>query len=753
MKEKFSRNENVEGDNEDLGKINYLERDNILKKCRKKKKKKNNNNNNDDNKTSNNNSHINDSENDEIKESVLNGRDDKSEQKENISMDEEDIKNLIFPLDIKLIYGRLSKIKSKKIDKTKDDFTSVLSQALHNVIILYYELYFYNHIDNFKVDVNFYEIYNDIVCLVDDLLGLHRAHLEKNDLSETSEKKDCNSGNHPNNKNKKKDIEKLKEDDLLDYKLDGDENVVHLNFKKMKMKYLSVEIDIIFFCEWHHDNILTSKENPSKYYNSYNKIIVNNMNNLELNDSIYNNNFGIDISDDMNNGIGNCLPQVCEKENNFTSPNKFLKKKKKSNNRNTIDNNDDNNEKKSPIPDKVESNKPNINNSKKEINLKSNDSKKTNKIEDKQVEPIKNDKYLKEDRKLCYNLLCEEQPYKAFLLKDTFDFSKSDEEDNTKEIDNDSLKRECTNILGVEERAHINMFTPGKENSEKKGLPANNGGVINGSGNYNGNFVEGYPAGNKKLTHIPKEILNITSLLSNPILSLRNIKNFNDVNFPYGYKNSEKKSIYDYCYSYLNKIHDGYDIIPIEGYKFRSIIIDGANVCAKAINNKNSQYYFDNGEIEIIYDCHILYEAYLFFKKIHVEDIIIVLNPVMKQGNEYYLRKKKVFNYTYLEKLIKLNVILISNEKYYHSNKGEVVKRRTYDDVLILELALHKKGCVISNDNYADIWMRTSNRKEIQDIISYYVIKHSYDKNKGFSLDLTKRPLKYILNSLFQKVV
>ncbi|CAD2089900.1 NYN domain-containing protein, putative [Plasmodium vinckei lentum] len=749
MKEKFSRNENVERDNEDLEKINYLERDNILKKCRKKKKNKNNNNGNDDNKMNNSNNHINDSGNDEIKECVLNMGDDKTEQKENISMDEEDIKNLIFPLDIKLIYVRLSKIKSKKIDKTKDDFTTVLSEALHNVIILYYELYFYNHIDNFKVDVNFYEIYNDIVCLVDELLGLHRAHLEKNGLSETNEKKDCNSSKHPNNKNKKKDIEKLKDDDLLDYKLDGDENVVHINFKKMKMKYLSVEIDIIFFCEWHNDNILTSKENPSKYYNSYNKIIVNNMNNLELSDSIYNTNIGIDVSDDMNNELGNCLPQVCEKENDFTLPNKSIKKKKKSNNRNTISNNNDGNEKKKGIPDKIESNKPNINNSKKEINLKSNNSKQINKIEDKKVEPIKNDKHLKEDRRLCYNLLCKEQPYKAFLLKDTFDFSKSDEEDNTKEITNDSLKRECTDMLGVEERAHINMFAPEKENSEKRSPPANN----NNRGVNNGNFVEGYSAGNKKLTHLPKEILNITSLLSNPILSLRNIKNFNDVNFPYGYKNSEKKSIYDYCYSYLNKIHNGYDIVPIEGYKFRSIIIDGANVCAKVINNKNSQYYFDNGEIEIIYDCYTLYEAYLFFKKINVEDIIIVLNPVMKQGNEYYLRKKKVFNYTYLEKLIKLNVILISNEKYYHSNKGEVVKRRTYDDVLILELALHKKGCVISNDNYADIWMRTSNRKEIQDIISYYVIKHNYDKNRGFSLDLTKKPLKYILNSLFQKVV
>ncbi|CAD2089890.1 NYN domain-containing protein, putative [Plasmodium vinckei brucechwatti] len=746
MKEKFSRNENVEGDNEDLGKINDLERDNIFKKCRKKKKNKNNNNGN---------NHINDSGNDEVKECVLNVGDDKTEEKENISMDEEDIKNLIFPLDIKLIYVRLSKIKSKKIDKTKDDFTTVLSEALHNVIILYYELYFYNHIDNFKVDVNFYEIYNDIVSLVDELLGLHRAHLEKNGLSETNEKKDWKSGKNPNNKNKKKDIEKLKDDDLLDYKLDGDENIVHLNFKKMKMKYLSVEIDIIFFCEWHKDNILTSKENPSKYYNSYNKIIVNNMNNLELNDSIYNTNLGIDVSNDMNNGLDNCLPQVCEKENDFTLPNKSIKKKKKSNNRNILDNNNDGNEKKRDIPDKIENNKPNINNSKKEINLKSNNSKQINKIENKQVEPIKNDKYLKEDRRLCYNLLCKEQPYKAFLLKDTFDFSKSDEEDNTKEITNNSLKRECTDMLGVEERTHINMFAPGKENSEKRDPPANNNnrGVNNGSGNYNGNFVEGCLAGNKKLTHLPKEILNITSLLSNPILSLRNIKNFNDVNFPYGYKNSEKKSIYDYCYSYLNKIHNGYDIIPIEGYKFRSIIIDGANVCAKVINNKNSQYYFDNGEIEIIYDCYTLYEAYLFFKKINVEDIIIVLNPVMKQGNEYYLRKKKVFNYAYLEKLIKLNVILISNEKYYHSNKGEVVKRRTYDDVLILELALHKKGCVISNDNYADIWMRTSNRKEIQDIISYYVIKHNYDKNRGFSLDLTKKPLKYILNSLFQKVV
>ncbi|CXI49251.1 conserved Plasmodium protein, unknown function [Plasmodium berghei] len=743
MKEKLSRNENVEGDNEDLGKIYYLECDNILKKCRKKK---NNNNNN----------HLKNSENDEIKECVLNVEDDKTGEIENISMDDEDIKNLIFPLDIKLIYGRLSKIKCKKIDKTKDDFTSVLSGALHNVVILYYEIYFYNHIDDFKVDVNFYEIYNDIICLVDELLGLHRSHLEKTALSEICEKKDYNSDRHSNNKNKKVYFEKPKDDNLLDYKLDGDENIVHLNFKKMKMKYLSVEIDIIFFCEWHHDNILTSKESSSKYYNSYNKIIMNNMNNFELNDAIYNNNFGIDVSDDMDNGLGNCLPQVCEKGNNFTLPNKSLKKKNKNKNGNIIESNNNDNEKKRLIPDKIESNKPNINNSKKEINLKSNNSKKLNKVEDKKVDPLKNDKYLKEDRRLCYNLLCKEQPYKAFLLKNTFNFSESDEEDNTKEIINDSLKRECTDILGVEERTPINMLATGKENSEKRGTPANNNnnrGIKNGSGNYNENLVDGYSIGSKKLIHIPKDILNITSLLNSPILSLRNIKSFNDVNFPYGYKNSEKKKIYDYCYSYLNKIHNGYDIIPIEGYKFRSIIIDGANVCAKVINNKNSQYYFDNGEIEIIYDCYILYEAYRFFKKNNVGDIIIVLNPVMKQGNEYYLRKKKVSNYTYLEKLIKLNVILISNEKYYHTPKGEVVKRRTYDDVLILEVALHKKGCVISNDNYTDIWIRTLNRKEIQDVISYYVIKHNYDKNRGFSLDLTKKPLKYILNSLFQKVV
>ncbi|CDU84895.1 hypothetical protein YYC_03249 [Plasmodium yoelii 17X] len=759
MKEKLSRNENVEGDNEDLGKTNYLECDNILKKCRKKKKKNNNNNNN----------HLNNSGNDEITECVLNVEDDKTGEIENISMDDEDIKNLIFPLDIKLIYGRLSKIKSKKIDKTKDDFTSVLSEALHNVVILYYELYFYNHIDNFKVDVNFYEIYNDIICLVDELLGLHRSHLEKIALSETGEKMDYNSDRHPNNKNKKVDFEKPKDDNLLDYKLDGDENIVHLNFKKMKMKYLSVEIDMIFFCEWHHDNILTSKESPSKYYNSYNKIIINNMNNFELNDAIYNNNFGIDVSDDMNNGLGNCLPQVCEKGNDFTLPNNSLKKKKKNNDRNTIENNNDDNEKKRLIPDKIESNKPDINNSKKENNLKSNNSKKLNKVEDKKVEPLKNDKYLKEDKRLCYNLLCKEQPYKAFLLKNTFNFSESDEEDNTKEIINDSLKRECTDVLGVEEKQPINMLATGKENSEKRATSANNSnsnnnnnsnsnsnnnrGVKSVSGNYNENLVDGCSIGSKKLIYIPKEILNITSLLNSPILSLRNIKSFNDVNFPYGYKNSEKKSIYDYCYSYLNKIHNGYDIIPIEGYKFRSIIIDGANVCAKVINNKNSQYYFDNGEIEIIYDCYILYEAYLFFKKNNVEDIIIVLNPVMKQGNEYYLRKKKVFNYPYLEKLIKLNVILISNEKYYHTSKGEVVKRRTYDDVLILEVALHKKGCIISNDNYTDIWMNTLDRKEIQNVISYYVIKHNYDKNTGFSLDLTKKPLKYILNSLFQKVV
>lgn len=191
----------------------------------------------------------------------------------------------------------------------------------------------------------------------------------------------------------------------------------------------------------------------------------------------------------------------------------------------------------------------------------------------------------------------------------------------------------------------------------------------------------------EKPLNIPKEILNITALLSSPILTTYNIKPICQVKFNYGYNNT-KQGLYNYCYSYLIRIHEGFDIFPMEGFKFRSIVIDGANVCAKVINEKS--YNFFDKNLTTVYDCSLLNEVYLYFKKKNVHDIVIVLNSVTKKGNEYFLRNKKLFNYSCLENLIKLNVILISNEKYYQSEKWGVIKQRTYDDVVILQLAAHK---------------------------------------------------------------
>ncbi|SBS80192.1 hypothetical protein POVCU2_0003880 [Plasmodium ovale curtisi] len=722
---------------------------------------------------------------------------------------DEDIKNIVFPSDIRLIYGSLSKVKKKKCKELENKFTAMFNINLFNVVVLYYELYFYNNVDNFRVDVNFYEIYNDLICLIDELFSLHNANMWSEMGSCAGSSVGGGVVGNPSSGSEKAltHLDILHERHLLDYKLlGGDKNTLFLNFGKMKMKYFSVEFDMVFFCEWY--------EEDASLVDGVGTIMESNSSRRVAGGNVH-----VDCG-------GNIRSEYKDIITPSTPGCSFLWtigcKKKRSNIR-CVDRSDD----KSSSGDSDRNNSGGLDGSnpggskddasegehgKRECTndflFEGENALGENEMTCKEVLRLKEEEdYIKGDRKLCYRILCEEQPYKALLLKGDLNLSSSNGLDKEWERDATHAKKVATgvtpnwkhnldNLHGAAEKDNLHAATE-KDNlhaatednlhaatekdnihaaTETKNpsnatnmdiLPINV--IIRPSGesgelhrrmeirnderiwgkNSNDSDMSQFSPRTKSAC-IPKEILNITSLLSSPVLSIHNIKSLSNVNFLHGYNNN-KKELYNYCYSYLIRIYNGFDIVPMEGYKFRSIIIDGANVCAKIIDNRHGSHLWDP-DVEIVYDCFLLHEAYSFFKKKNVQDIIIVLNPVKKKDGEYFLGNKKLCNYSYLEDLIKLNAILISNEKIYHSRRGRIIKRRTYDDVLILQLASHRNGCVISNDNYADIGNKKLHQNEIKDIISHHVVKHGYDKKKGFYLDLTKKPLKFILNSLFQKI-
>ncbi|SBT31079.1 hypothetical protein POVWA1_005370 [Plasmodium ovale wallikeri] len=776
---------------------------------------------------------------------------------------DEDIKNIVFPSDIRLIYGSLSKVKKKKCKELENKFTAMFNINLYNVVVLYYELYFYNNVDNFRVDVNFYEIYNDLICLIDELFSLHNAHTWSEMGSAAGSSVGGAVEGNPSSGSEKAltHLDILHERHLLDYKLlGGDKNTLFLNFGKMKMKYFSVEFDMVFFCEWYEEDAsLVDGVGSIMESNSSRRVAGRNVH-VDCGGNIRSE--SKDMKTPSAPGCSFLWTIGCKKKRsnsrcNDRSDDKSSNGGSDRNNSGGLDGSnlggsDRNNSEgldgsnlggsdRNNSEGLDGSNRGGSNNGASEgehekrecgndFLFEGENALRENEITCKEVLPLKEEEdYIKGDRKLCYRILCEEQPYKALLLKGDLNLSSSNGLDKERERDAIHAKKVATGVTPnwkhnldnlhaatgadnlhaatgadnlhaatgadnlhaatvadnlhaatvadnlhaatvadnlhaatVADNLHaatnmdilpVNVIIrPSGESGESgelhRRMEIRNDERIWGKNSNDSDMSQFSPR--TKSACIPKEILNITCLLSSPVLSIHNIKSLSNVNFLHGCNNN-KKELYNYCYSYLIRIYNGFDVVPMEGYKFRSIIIDGANVCAKIIDNRNGSHLWDP-DVEIVYDCFLLHEAYSFFKKKNVQDIIIVLNPVKKKDGEYFLGNKKLCNYSYLEDLIKLNAILISNEKIYNSRRGRIIKRRTYDDVLILQLASHRNGCVISNDNYADIGNKKLNQNEIKDIISHHVVKHGYDKKKGFYLDLTKKPLKFILNSLFQKI-
>ncbi|KJP88362.1 hypothetical protein AK88_01978 [Plasmodium fragile] len=666
---------------------------------------------------------------------------------------EGEAKGLIFPSDIKLIYGSITTTDKNKTPHVQKKVTALLSKNLYDVVLLYYEMHFYNNIDSFQVDVNVYEIYNDLICLIDELYSMYIIDSEKKKnscwmyegMAERYLSMELSGGC----------TERTQEELLQEYYiLKGDRNILFINFKLMKMVYLSAVFDLEFFGDVCEESVFLSDGGPISADRA---------------------GIGQSPSSGVGCGVGcgvdlccvNCGGSVTpahSSDGSSGSPDRAIEAprhdnrgdKKKSNKKKGISKRADRRSDRREIPSPV---------LKSEV-LRYHDRMSTGgaagrEEQSEEICPVEEappfeeppafeEAYIREDQKLCYRILCDEQPYKALLIKDELNLSSSDEVESYPGGSSTPIKEVVTSSSasrGVLQNEATALSVDSSDNEKDSVSQERHSRVYTKSKRNKG--ILSYASPHEKSISIPKDILNITSLLSTPILSMSNIKSLNQVNFSYGHS-STKKDLYNYCYAYLVSIHNGYDVIPMEGYKFRPIIIDGANVSAKVIHHNNISNVVDT-DMSIIYDCFLLHEAYVFFKRKKVDDIIIVLNPVTKKGEEYFLGNKKVCNYSYLENLIKQNAILICNEKYYHSYKGDVVKRRTYDDVLILELASHRNGCVISNDNYTDIEADTA-CEEIKHVIAHYVVKHHYDKHNGFGLDMTKKPLKFVLNSLFQKM-
>ncbi|EUD64812.1 hypothetical protein C922_04759 [Plasmodium inui San Antonio 1] len=697
---------------------------------------------------------------------------------------EGEAKGLIFPSDIKLIYGSITITDRKENPNVKKKVTALFSKNLYDVVLLYYEMHFYNNIDSFQVDVNVYEIYNDLICLIDELYSMYIIDSEKKqscyvsgDMVERYLSRELSGGW----------TERTQEELLQEYYiLKGDRNILFINFKLMKMVYLSAVFDLEFFGDVCQERVFLSEGGPIS------------------GDKGVHGSSGVDSVRGCSSDIDVCSVScssgdtpVDNGDRRAAPPGRAIEapwhdnrgEKKKSNKKKGISKRADRRSDRREITSPVLKSE-----ALRHQDGKSMEANAGREDEEEEVFPIEEtspveeappfeESYIREDQKLCYRILCDEQPYKALLIKDELNLSSSDDGDSYHEGATTSVKEVTSSspLRGVEQNratalsidSSVNLGSlanltissnitslgnvlscasaegshPASSENERDSITQGRHSRVYTKSKRNKGILS-YASPHEKSISIPKDILNITSLLSTPILSLSNLKSLNQVNFSYGYSRT-KKELYNYCYAYLVSIHNGYDVIPMEGYKFRPIIIDGANVSAKVIHKPISNVV--DSDMSIIYDCFLLHEAYVFFKRKKVDDIIIVLNPVTKKGEEYFLGNKKVCNYSYLESLIKQNAILICNEKYYHSYKGDVVKRRTYDDVLILELASHRNGCVISNDNYTDIEADTA-CEEIKHVISHYVVKHHYDKHTGFGLDMTKKPLKFVLNSLFQKI-
>ncbi|ANQ06200.1 Uncharacterized protein PCOAH_00005850 [Plasmodium coatneyi] len=658
-------------------------------------------------------------------------------------------KGLIFPSDIKLIYGSITTTDREKTPNVQKKVTALFSKNLYDVVVLYYEMHFYNNIDSFQVDVNVYEIYNDLICLIDELYSMYITDSEKKKKSsymyEDMEERYL-SGELCGGWTERTQEELLQEY----YILKGDRNTLFINFKLMKMVYLSAVFDLEFFGDVCQESVFLSEGGP-----------------ISEDAGVA----AIDAVDAAATSATNTCNQLVGSPGRAVEAPRHDNRgdRKKSNKKKGISKRADRRSDRREIPSPV-------------LKLDMVRYQDRNSMtggampeveEEEEVFPLGEvppfeetfpvgETYIREDQKLCYRILCDEQPYKALLIKDELNLSSSDDGENYHGgvsasmgvVQNTgtplSVHSGVVNLGSLVNRASGGSAAespPTSSENDKDSITQERHSRVYTKSKRNKGILS-YASPHEKSVSIPKDILNITSLLSTPILSMSNIKSLNQVNFSYGYSQT-KKDLYNYCYAYLVSIHNGYDVIPMEGYKFRPIIIDGANVSAKVIQKHVSNVL--DADMSIIYDCFLLHEAYVFFKRKKVDDIIIVLNPVTKKGEEYFLGNKKVCNYSYLENLIKQNAILICNEKYYHSYKGDVVKRRTYDDVLILELASHRNGCVISNDNYTDIEADTA-CEEIKHVISHYVVKHHYDKHNGFGLDMTKKPLKFVLNSLFQKI-
>lgn len=657
------------------------------------------------------------------------------------------------PDRIVAIYGSLAYIENKELYEMEEYPKIRLNNQLFQVIRMFYEYYFlYDH-DHFTIKLIFYGIEKDVICLIDEIFTKYNHSLEQklgfgeNEIS--SEKYDKYVLN---------DKTLLKCEAIL------------VNFKHMEMKYGSIVLDLSFFDKNHKElfDSLKTKKGETRKKNSKDHFTPEKK---------------VDVKD-----VENFVMMHYEK-NQTQKTNMELDLKKDSKHKGKKENKKGKISKKDPINVKDHS------------------------LRDSS--PVVGEESLvldeKEQSRLAYQFLLEVEPYKALLLKERI-FSEEDSS-STKKIPeqtsvplkkkdiktrsvvykptndegtrsgtneyknfnatvnypnnkiNNRLKTRSTNFRKPtyvnEDFADMNLNSEDNLKIEREYVKEIEN-LMNNSGK--GLEMLGSPFLATYSKIIPKEINNVCAMLSSPTLIVHNIKSMSQVNFPFQC-NRAKKAMYEYFCSYLMDFSGGLNIYPLQGLSFRSIIIDGANVCARSVHNKrkfdekNIEYNYKNfknydyyntqsGFESIIFDCSFLHEAYLFFKKRNVNDIVIVLNPITKKGDEYYLGTKRVLNYSYLKDLIKLNVIMISHDKYYNRYNGDFLKIRTYDDILMLQIAHHRRGCIISNDNFSDI-KQYSTSEEIKTVIKHFVVKHCYDYEKKFHLEVRNKPLKEILNALF----
>ncbi|SBS81900.1 conserved Plasmodium protein, unknown function [Plasmodium malariae] len=386
-------------------------------------------------------------------------------RKEEGGINKKEVKNVVFPSDIKLIYGSLSKVKKKKSwKKIGNKYTTLFNKNMYNVVMLYYELYFYNNIDNFEIDVNFYEIYKDLICLIDELFSLHNEDIEKDKKMNSRSHSSSRSGNNNTNERMEKGVDDVVHTlcDVLDYKfLQGDSNTLYLNFKKMKMKYYSVEFDMNFSCGFYKndDNILfegldiyadnsgcrtvvgTAKDthggtaaearDDHKNINKRDDSKLNNDNDGDRNSAhtcVRTNGLNCSCTSGLNS-------RRCGKDNDhlllYSGGRKkggvksceakqwYYKKKDESKREDCCVSEKSKGTNVFEETGRVRYNISNYhNNSDDRLSLEQKNFEIMNELRTEETIFINNEDYIKKDRKMCYDILYKEQPYKALLLKD-----------------------------------------------------------------------------------------------------------------------------------------------------------------------------------------------------------------------------------------------------------------------------------------------------------------------------------------------